>query len=775
MSLERFAAADAALKEGRTEESMQMIEIELERDPNAPVSLYRNFTSILFRHNEHARAERWTAAALKLYPKDYELWNVRGVTLRRLKRFDDAIKALRQAEKINPKNPSAISNRGNVHNDVRDGPSAVEAFTKLVRLQPTNHEFQRSLGRGHWYSGDYDKAMMRLNLAVKLKPDYVDAFLDIASVISEFRSFPEALPISDQALTVVPDSMRLCEARVITLRRSGRLRDAEAYLIQLQDRYNEEAWLHHQLGATISDYDRLRGNVHMERSVELDPGKFDYRLALIESLGRSRYGDEAQHLERAYLLLKEGMTADLDLNPSVMKVAMEIFVRVGDYEGVRQLGPFGEVGHKWAAAGRHTALFGLLGRVKSLDDARDLLAMHKHWGDSAIQRAQRTPIKRLESRPANGKIRIGFMSSDLRHHPVAYFALPLFTQYDREKYEVYCYSFYEGAREDPLQKEISDNVDVFRWRKDITDRDAAQMIADDHLDILIELGGSTHMNKLGVTAYKPAPLVASWLGYPHSAGPTTIDHIVLDPHLCPPDQSLLIEKPLLMPATWLALAPQIFNDRQAITDGLPEDRTGFITFGTANNPHKYSKEMLAAWARIVRDVPDSRFEFIRPEGNTPSFRRNMEAVFSEAGVNADRLVFRSVRGVHMQYYNEVDITLDPFPLTGGTSTCEALWMGVPVVNLRGQALFERLSGSILTNVGLAHHIADSPEQYHEIALKLAANQAERRELRANLRQRMKDSPLGQTEAFARDFYAMIEGAVRGGNTRKEALLEHAGT
>lgn len=774
MSIERFAAADAALKAGKQEEGIRLIEQELEKDQKAPAPLYRNFTAMLVRRQSYDQAERWAAKGVELHPKEYELWNILGVAQRRLKKYDAAIKSLRQAEKINPKNTSALSNRGNVHNDMRDGPAAVEVFTKLVRLQPTSAELQRSLGRAHWFSGDFEKALMRINLSVKLKTDYVDGWLDLAAVTAEYKGFDQALAVLEQASSAVKDDTRLIEARVTAMRRAGQLRQAEAYLLGLRDRYDDQAWLHYHLGGVLGDYDRPRGNEHLEKAVELAPDRFDYRVALIESLGRSRYGSEADHLERSYVLLKDALTPETELSPSALKVTMEILIRLADYDAADRLGSFSEIGHKWADAGKHTALLGHLSRVVTPEDRLDLVEMHRKWGRAVIKAAERRPVVRPVARAANRKMRVGFMSSDLRHHPVAYFALPLLQHYDRNKFEVYCYSYYEG-REDALQKQITSFVDAFRWRQDISDHDAAQLIANDQLDILIELGGSTHMNKLGVMAFKPAPLLASWLGYPHSAGLETIDYIILDPHLAPSDPRLLIERPLLMPKTWLALADQIFTERHQIEEGLPAERTGAITFGTANNPHKYSEGMLRAWARIVRDVPGSRFMFIRPEGGSSSFRRNIQAAFAKEGVDSERVTFRAVRGDHMRYYNEIDISLDPFPLTGGTSTCEALWMGVPVVNLRGEALFERLSGSILTNVGLSELIAEDQQAYHAIALSLAADRQQRLELRKTLRERMKNSPLGRTEAFAEDFYAMIEGAVRGENIQRAVLEAQVGS
>lgn len=754
----RFAQAEAALQAGRYEEGVRLTEEALEAAPKASAALYRSFTAILFRRKDYARAARWAKAGVEQHPKDADLFNVLGVALRRTGRLKEALQALDAAAKLNPKNPAILQNKGNVLNDLRDGPGAVDVFTRLVRAQPANAELQRGLGRAYQNSGDLAKAEMRYSLALKLKPDNPEAWLDYLALLVDAYRTQEALEALDRAVAANPGSGRLMEARAVMLRRVGRRRDADAYLTELAAAHPNEAWIHHQIGLTVADYDRERANHHLRRAFELAPHSLDIRLGLAESLNRSRYGDESAHIEEAYQVVKGGLDQPIT-NPVQLKIASEVLMRVGAHAERDRLATFAEAGRRWAEVGMHAPLLSQMARVETPQDRRELIAQHRIWGDLMQAQAARTPISRPGPRPADGKIRIGFMSSDLRNHPVAYFALPLFEHYDRSRFELYCYSYNQGD-EDNIQRFITESVHAFRWWKDISDRDAAQKIADDQLDILIELGGSTHMNRLPVMAYKPARRQASWLGYPHSAGPTAIDHIILDPHLVPEDPALLIETPLLMPKTWLALG-RTFRDAHVIADDLAEERNGFITFGTANNPHKYNERLIRTWARVVREVPGSKFAFIRPEGNAPSFRQHMADYFAAEGVSADRLVFHTVRGAHMPFYNEVDITLDPFPLTGGTSTCEALWMGAPVVNLRGEALFERLSYSILSNVGLAHHSADTLEGYIDIAVKLAADREQRRELRRTLRDRIRQSPLGQPEAFARDFYEMIADAVAG--------------
>lgn len=758
MSNDRFAPAEAAFKVGDRDEGIRLTVEQLTLDPNVPSRVYQNFTALLVRHKLYEQAEHWARLATDRYPRDLEIWNILGVALRRLGRHAEGLKALDRAVKINPKNLTPQVNRGNILNDLKS-PAAIEVFTKIIRQQPTNAEHQRSLGRAYWFAGEVDKAEMRFNLAVKLKPDYVDAWLDLTSLAAETRGAVETLPVLERAVAALPHDHRMRESMGVMLRRAGRNKDAETYFANLLTELGEHGWIHYQFGLTLADYNRDEANLQFEKAHELAPDNADFQLALAESYSRTRSGDEAANLERAYQLLKP-IIDKVGGGAGAVKVASDIFVRVADYDAADALGDFEHLGRLWASNGRHTALLSHLARVRTSQDRDELIYQHRIWGQQVEAAVARRPITHPAPRTPNGKIRVGFMSSDLRSHPVAYFSLPLFEQYDREKFEVYCYSYYTG-REDPTQKRIAEMVQGFRWNPDINDRDAAQVIADDQLDMLIELGGSTHMNKISVMAYKPAPIQASWLGYPHSAGLKAIDYLIVDPFMLPEREGLLIEKPLVLPHGWFALSSGAFNDRVAVQNPAPVARNGYVTFGTANNPYKYSRDMVRTWAKAVAQVPNSKFMFVRPEGGSESFRKNLAAIFAEEGVSADRLRFEAVRGAHLPFYNEMDISLDSFPQTGGTTTCESLWMGVPVITLVGETLFERLSYSSLMNGGLPELCARDTEGYIAAAVKLGKDPDCISELRAGLRERMRASPIGQTDQFAHDFFGLIEKAVKG--------------
>ena len=291
----RFAQAEAALAEGRRSEGIDLIIAQLEENSKAPVGVFRNFGALLVRDKRYETAEQWTRVGLQHYPKEFELWNILGVTLRRQRKFEDAIAALDSAQKISPKNLAPAINKGNIYNDMRDGARALPLWTKLVREQPGNAEFQRSLGRSYWHLLDLEKAEMRMRLASKLKKDYVDAWLDLASVASDRAEPAAALEHYDAALLANPGNPRLSEAKAIMIRRAGRATEAEHYLVSLLYEFGDVGWIHQQLGQTIMEHDRRRAHLHMEKAIELEPDKLDYRMALAESLGRTRT-DESKNL-----------------------------------------------------------------------------------------------------------------------------------------------------------------------------------------------------------------------------------------------------------------------------------------------------------------------------------------------------------------------------------------------------------------------------------------------------------------------------------------------
>lgn len=754
----KLAAANVALQQGRKAEAADLMIEALTAEPAAAAPVYAALLNLLLELGRRAEGLTWSGRALEQAPRDYAVLNLCGAFHRLAGRPAEALRIFDQAIKLRPAEVAARANKGHLYNDVRDGPAAEALFSALVRQHPRIAELQRALGVALVNQGKVEPAQRRFRQAVTLDPANLDAWLDLSAAIMQRGDLPAALSAMDDAVTRNGPHPRLVRAKVALLLRAGQRDQAAGYLRALAPAHGDAAWYCHDLARSLMHIDPAEATSLHRRAIEAAPQNRDFRLAFAEHLLRNASGAEGSHIDAACNVL---MSCPPIANPNAAEVRIraQIAARSVDLAAIRTLGDFRQVGRLWAEAGFHTALLDHLARVESPQDRRELIDQHRLWGDRTIARARLNPIARPSVQRQSSKIRLGFMSSDLRDHPVAYFTWPLFEHVDRDRFEIYCYSFYRGTEADPLQRRLASMVDMFRWEPAMADRDAAQMIANDDLDMLIELGASTFMNKLEVMAWKPAPICASWLGYPHSAGLTTIDYLLVDPYLTPPDPDLLIERPLAMPRSWITMSRQAFPDRYAIEPLAPHRRNGFITFGTANNPYKFNAAMLRSWAQVMARVPNSRFLFIRPEVGARIVRDNILAAFAAEGISPERLEFRAVRGTHMTHYNDIDIALDTFPQTGGTTTCEALWMGVPTVTLVGEAVFERLSYSILENAGLGDLCATSPETFVDVAMRLASDIDRIQALRTGLRDQVRASPLGQSEQFAKDFYALIAGTV----------------
>ncbi len=748
------AAARVATRRGDRVTALGCLKRLVELDPKHKAHRL-DLAIALFGAGDLAGAETESRALLDLDPRDGRALNLLGVVQRRQGRLREAIDTLSAAARAGGAGESPVINLGSVYLDLGQGRPAVETFKKAIKLKPKDAEVARLLGNAHALVGENTAAFAMLQRAAMLNPRNAQIHADRAALHYNLRQFPEALAALERALASRPDDLHFRINKAKTLRQLGRLPEAIALFEALVEAHpaNVDALLAFgNFYLWVLD-DRAKANVHLRRAVAADPRHLEARGQLCWSLVNSRHGSEAEHIEEAYRYAREALTLGLSLVP-IADNLQTVFLRTVDFDAIERLGKPAEMLAYWAANSRVGALHNQLGRVKIASDRVDLVAHHRAWGDRVVERARATRLTRVPRAAPRAKIRVGLMSSDLRDHPVTYFVQPVIERYDRARFELYCYSFYPGAA-DHVQTHLAGRVDQFRLMPAASDPAIAQQIVDDDLDILFELGGSTHLNKLDVMAYKPAPVQVSWLGYPHSCGLSTIDYILLDPYIKPTDPRLLIERPFEMPETWVALGSVGFHD-VPIEPGVPEDRAGHLTFGTMNNPYKYTPEVIALWARVMTAVPDSHFLFVRPEGGTAIFRANLAREFAKHGIAAERLDYVPIRGQHRPHYNKIDISLDTAPHVGGTTTCEAIWMGVPTVTLVGSAFFERLSYSNLSNAGLGDLCTTSPDDYVKAAVALAGDRARRLALRHGLRAQIRRHPLGMSDRFVANFLRQIE-------------------
>jgi predicted O-linked N-acetylglucosamine transferase (SPINDLY family) len=380
-----------------------------------------------------------------------------------------------------------------------------------------------------------------------------------------------------------------------------------------------------------------------------------------------------------------------------------------------------------------------------------ILERHLAWGAKISKEFPSRFKHRPETHVKRAKLRVGYMSADLRQHSVSAFIGAVFKHHDPAQFEIFAYT--TSATYDSVSATIKGQV--FAWR-DVAHKtiaETAQIIYEDQLDVLVELSGHTQGNRLEVCALKPAPIQATYLGYPSTTGLKTIDYRLTDAWADPVGltDSYHCEKLIRIPDCGWCYEP-VMQEAQTFADAPPVERNGFITFGSFNNIAKFNAPLCDLWVEILQRVPESRLRLKAKSFFDPEILLEWETRFTRAGIAKERLLFMPHKPQikdHLAVYNEVDIALDSYPYHGTTTTCEALAAGVPVVSLAGSSHVARVGVSLLNAVGLSDLVAEQREDYIAIAVKLAADRERLQQLRTSLGERMKTSVLADAEGFTR--------------------------
>jgi predicted O-linked N-acetylglucosamine transferase (SPINDLY family) len=380
-------------------------------------------------------------------------------------------------------------------------------------------------------------------------------------------------------------------------------------------------------------------------------------------------------------------------------------------------------------------------------DIETVFNEHREWGRRHAYAGAGMAAYR-GSRVADRPLRIGYVSPDFYEHAVTFFFEPLLANHDRAKVVPVCYS--ATRKPDHVTARLRSLSALWRDINAMNDDQLANQIHADAIDILVDLAGHMGENRLSVFSRKAAPIQVSWLGYPNTTGLTTMDYRLTDDMADPPGLTdrFYTERLFRLPRGFLCYQPPAAAPAVGVS---PFAAAGHITFGSCNNLSKVTFAVIALWSAILHAVPGSRLILKSASLTDIATREPYYREFEKHGIMRARLDFRGLNwklADHQSVYNEIDIALDPFPYNGATTTCEALWMGVPVITLAGKAHAGRVGVSLLTQAGLTELIAESPDDYVRIAAELANSPARLSELRSTLRRRMVASPLCDAKAFA---------------------------
>jgi predicted O-linked N-acetylglucosamine transferase (SPINDLY family) len=472
------------------------------------------------------------------------------------------------------------------------------------------------------------------------------------------------------------------------------------------------------------------------RAITIKPDHLDALIHLSNTCReRGRIGEARVHLERA-----------LELEPENVRVLRLLAIIMQGYgnasKGIELLRRALEI------APADLEVVSTLMMIMQYDLATEqdnLLDCGRRYG-KIVEGRFPCPNGKFAPSGAKERLKVGFVSADFSNHPVGTLLTALFSRYEPARLSLYCYN--NGRRRDSLTEWYSTRATGWRDIFALNDSEAADLIRKDEIDILIDLAGHTDGNRLPLFSKRPAPLQASWMGFGHTTGLSTMDYFIADKDMIQEeDEQWFTEKVVRLPYSRFCFTPT--PNCPEVVDP-PFEYNGHITFGCFNNIAKVSSGVIEAWARILKMVPRSRMIIKWKSLKDPGLRRHIGELFSGFGVSKRRVEFRteSNRYLMMLEYGDVDIALDPFPFTGGITSLNALWMGVPVVTMGGSLPISRQTLSFLRLIGLPELVAHGEEEYIALAAKLASDQDRLRNIRASLRNMMLNSPLCDEKGFA---------------------------
>ena len=377
--------------------------------------------------------------------------------------------------------------------------------------------------------------------------------------------------------------------------------------------------------------------------------------------------------------------------------------------------------------------------------------------NECIDKTKRNNKRNVSIAPSSNKIRIGLVSGDLHDHPVSYFLENLVANINRNEYEIVVFSNYKKVTNETLR--IKKHILAWHQIEMLDDDDAADLIIKNNISILIDLSGHTFRNRLPVFAQKPAKTQATWLGYWATTGLSEIDFIIGDRFLIPvAHESYFTEKVARLPNSYLCFTPPKFEIEVSETPAIINN---YITFGCFNNASKISNSVIETWSQILKSIPDSKIYF-KGMTYTEDQVLRLTGIFSDFNINKERIIFEGAanREEMLKSYKKVDIALDTFPYPGGTTSCEALWMGVPIITTKGDDFLSNVSESIFHAANCEELFCLTIENYISKAQDLASDYSKLNSTRLKRRNVLEASDLCNGKKFARSFEALCSEMVK---------------
>lgn len=582
---------------------------------------------------------------------------------------------------------------------------AVASFQRAIALGGDGHaQLHFNLGNAYRAAGRLDEAAGAFSAAVGRAPDFAEAWSNLGATFLDLGDAAAAIEALSTAAGLKPGDRRIAYNLANAHMNAGALEEAAELfrrVLAVAPEY-ADAWIN--LGHVELDRgDGSEAERCFRRAIEIEPDRAEAYLALAGVVADGA-GEAVAHRR-----------AVLEMNP--------------DLPGV------------------HSSLLMCLhyGPEASAEELRD---EHFRFGRRHAAPLQPARVSRREGRDPNKRLRVGFVSADFRFHAIAFLVLPLLKARDAAQWEAFCYSSTRKA--DAWTEAWRAASDGWRDVSRLDDAELSETIREDAIDVLIDLGGHAPGNRLLTFARKPAPVQVGWM-YVNTRGFEAMDYLIADRvHVADGEDRLYAERVVRMPGDYACFGPAEYAPPVAPPPALAK---GHLTFGSFSELTKITPACVALWAAVLEAVPGARFVLDNFLLGRPEEAERLAAMFAAAGIAEERYDFRpgAPHADFLGHYAQLDAVLDTWPYSGGLTTCEALWQGVPTVTLRGERFCGRHSASHLSTVGFAELVTEDGAGFVAAARALTDDIAALSELRQGLRQRVRLSALGDTERFAADF------------------------
>ncbi|MBF0380746.1 MAG: tetratricopeptide repeat protein [Magnetococcales bacterium] len=759
-----FNLATSLLSSGFENDAIKALEVAVDKAPQN--SQINNFLASLQQKQRIKRGKNSPNKFKKLFQQ--------GIAEHQNGQLKKAIESYKNALGLEPENTALLSNIGLALHSLGRINDSIEAYQQAIAIQPGHPQANYNLGNILKEQNNNTAAIEHYKVAISAQPNYLEAYDNLGILLKELRNFDEAVKYLNMALSIKPDNSITLYNLGSALYEQGNIAEAiECYkkAIVIDKNYYQA---HHNLGTALQSKKELdQAIVSFKNAIRIKPdyanaysnigdvlteqGKLDKAAVYLEKAITIQPTLAQAHNNLAVVLHKQGDLAAsvaccqkaLAIKPDFAQAFFNMGVALQDQnrleEAIDSFSKAVSLEKDYEVA--HSNLL-LCQQYIVEQTLNTIFAVHDNWAKNLLSYEKIEIFNFDHVVSSSKKLRIGLVSSDLGLHPVGYFVAGFIKHHSVQKFATVCYS---DRKPDQLTNILQEYSDSWVDSSLMTDDDLAQKIYADRIDILLDLGGHTAKNRLKVFAKRAAPIQITWAGYVGTTGLPTMDYLIADKNYVKVGEDhLYTEKIIRMPDTWVSYTPPPYVP--TIKPAKKPDSSLRIMLGNFGNPTKINSKMLEVWAQILKKAPQADLLLIYKGMDTPYTVQRINSVFDSSGVDLSRINIIGHLPHHqlLDKYNEIDIALDTLPYSGGLTSFESLWMGVPVITAYGDTFAGRHSASILNALGLNSLVANDLTEYIQLVVNLSKDQEKLACIKKDLHNKLKCSSLCDHKKFASD-------------------------